>query len=149
MNKEKYLPSTLTNEVKVSVKGESQCEKNERKFEMLEMAKKGCTYQEIGETFHISKQRVYQIIGGRFKHRFKAITPQNCIYPNIRKWMNDNRITQAELTRRLYHNSHVENQGHVSAFLHGKKKGLMKSTIDKWLTVTGLTYEQLFEQDGE
>lgn len=120
---------------------------NERKIKMLDMKKNGATFEEIGKAFNISKQRVAQIIGGQIKSHFKEISPDACVYPYLRKWMNDNKITKAELTRRLYGNTCPNNQRFVRGILRGSNRGVNKTIIDKWLTVTGLTYEKLFERD--
>ena len=122
---------------------------NERKAKMIEMKKNGVTYAEIGKTFNLSKQRVYSIIGGQFKAYYRELTPEDCIYPNVRKWLNDNRISRAELCRRVYgsNNSNARTSNHN--FLTGKARDMRKSTIDKYLKATGLTYEELFETEGE
>ena len=115
-------------------------EAKKRKLEMFEMSQKGATFEEIGKAYNISRQRVAQIIGGRMKPHFTPIAPNKCIYPNVRKWMNDNRISKAELTRRLYGNTGSDNQHRVRMVLLGERKDMLKSTLDKYLEVTGLTY---------
>lgn len=122
-------------------------DRDERKPQMIEMRKNGSTYQEIANTFHLSKQRVCQIIGGSLKSHFKEISSEDCIYPNLRKWMNDNRITKAGLCRRIYGHGHAVCQGYVADFLRGRKPNTTKGTIDKYLIATGLTYEELFERE--
>ena len=122
---------------------------NERKSKMIEMRENGFTYQEIGEAFNISKQRVYSIIGGQLKNYHKTITVEQCVYPNLRKWMNDNCITRTEMCRRLYGNSHPVLVQTVVNFLKGKTNNIRKSMIDKYLSVTGLTYEELFERRSD
>ena len=37
----------------------------ERRCEMLEMLKRGCTYREIGDAFNISRQRAFQILNSK------------------------------------------------------------------------------------
>lgn len=122
---------------------------HERKAKMIEMHKNGMTYEDIGKAFNLSKQRVYSIIGGNSKNRFKMITKEDCIFPNLRRWMNDNRITREELCRRIFRNNHPVNKTQINEFLKGKHRDIRKSTIDKYLSVTELTYEQLFEVEGE
>lgn len=117
----------------------------ERKNKMLEMHEKGLSYQEIGKVFNISRQRVYMIIGGHFRVFFKPITSDECIYPNLRKWMNDNRVNRAELCRRLYDNFQPHSLSVICNFLKGHNSYATKHFIDKCLKVTGLTYEELFE----
>ena len=119
----------------------------EQKAKMIEMKESGLTFVEIGEAFGISKQRVYQLIGGQFRKHFNKITPKDCIYPNMRKWMNDNQISRSELTRRMFGDRHGVHYTWVSSFLKGTGRDVRKSTIDKYIAVTGLTYEELFARD--
>lgn len=124
-------------------------EANERKAKMIEMHNNGFSYVEIGEAFNLSRQRVFQIIGAQTRYRIKAISPTECIYPKLRKWMNDNGITRAELGRMVFNNNHPQSHTNVGIFLKGRSKDIRKSTIDKYLSVTGLTYEELFETEGD
>lgn len=122
---------------------------NERKEQMLRMKMDGATYEEIGKEFNLSKQRIHMIIGKQSKGHFKWMSKERCVYPNLRKWINDNQVSVAEFCRRLYGNSHPENHYRVSRFLKGYSKEIQKGTIDKYLMVTGLTYEKLFEMEGD
>lgn len=65
-----------------------------RKAEMIAMHETGIPYKAIGEAFGISKQRVYQIIGNDSPGYFKTMAKEDCIYPNLRKWLNENRLTK-------------------------------------------------------
>ena len=73
---------------------------------------------------------------------FKEITPDMCIYKNLREWMNIHKINRAELTRRCCEGTSNE----VYRILLGKYSP-SKHFIDKLIAVTGLTYEVLFEED--
>ena len=108
----------------------------------------GMTYKQISEKYGISKQRVQQIVGGgtdRVKACFRGITEKDCIYPNLRKWMNDNKVSKAELCRRLFGNSHPQLQDRARAWLNGRNHP-SKLNIDRLIEVTGLTYEELFKE---
>ena len=108
----------------------------------------GMSYRQIGEKYGLSRQRVFQIIGcttDRRESYFRCITEKDCIYPNIRKWMNDNKVSKAEFCRRVFGNSHSQNWHHISNWLGGRRYPLKKS-IDKLIEVTGLTYEELFKE---
>ena len=126
----------------------AKAQRHERTTKMLEMSKSGISYDEIGKTFDISKQRVCSLIGGQLKHHFRPISPESCVYPNLRKWMNDNHVSNSELSRRLYGNTSGTNQEAIRYFLRGKGRDTRKSVIDKYLAITGLTYEELFETEG-
>ena len=111
----------------------------------------GMTMREIATKHGLSHQRVHQIIGGKtknVKNWFKEITPEMCIYPNLRNWMNDNRITRAELCRRIWGYTQTNLHMRVSAYLTGETAP-HKNTIDKLIEVTGLSYEELFTTDDE
>ena len=60
----------------------------------------GMTYQQIGEVCGVSRQRIGQILGKWNPNNFHVIT-DSCIYPNLRKWMNDNKVSRAEFCRRM------------------------------------------------
>ena len=120
-----------------------------KKTEMIKMREAGMTYENIGKAFGISKQAVFAAIGGDVRKRFKPITSEDCIYPNLRKWMNDNRVTRSELCRKFFGNTNPVCHHNVSKFMRGTNGGATKHTIDRYLAVTGLTYEELFETDKE
>lgn len=122
--------------------------KVEREAEMMEMRRAGASYTEIAERFGLSKQRVYQIVGVRNKAYFKPITQAQCVYPYLRKWMNDNEVSVAELCRRMRGNAAGTNLSEVGHILTGKGKCMQKKTIDKLIKATGLKYEKLF-YEGE
>lgn len=111
----------------------------------------GMTMKQIAQKHGLSAQRVHQLIGGRTvetRNWFKEITPEACIYPRIRKWMNENRITRAEFTRRLWGNGHPELQSRLGKYLKGQANPLMRN-INRIIEVTGLSYEELFTTDDE
>lgn len=69
----------------------------------------GMTYEQISKKYGVSRQRIHQIIGGdtdRVKNYFRTLTEKDCIYPNLRKWMNDNKVSKVELSRRIFKNAH-------------------------------------------
>ena len=105
----------------------------------------GMTYEQIGKKYGVTRQYVYQLIGGETKSCFRGITEKDCIYPNLRKWMNENKVSKTELTRRLFGNGYANNQNYLCKWLTGKGYPI-KKTIDKFIKVTGLTYEELFKE---
>ena len=116
--------------------------------QMANMRDSGKTYQEIAEKFNISKQRVYQIIGSNGPKFFRHITATGCIYNGVRQWMNDNKVSITEMTRRLYGNYSPVNFNRVRNKLNGSAS-ITKKYIDKILEITGLTYEVAFAVDSE
>ncbi len=120
----------------------------ERKAQMEKMLQNGATYSEIAAAFGISRQRAYSIIGGRKENHYKKITAEDCVYPNLRKWLNENRVTRAELCRRLTGSTHPKPYTKVLNFCRGNTSRATKQEIDKYLRVTGLTYEELFATEA-
>lgn len=117
---------------------------DERKEQMREMFSQGMNYSEIGKKFGISRQRVYQLIGGSYRNNFRAIKPEACVYVEIRKFLNENHISINKFTRMVfgcYENRYRKN---LCNLLKGEDG--FKSVIDKVLVATGLTYEQAFKR---
>ena len=134
---------------KSKLNANSKQEKESIKRQMIEMHDSGKTYYEIGEAFGISRQRVFQMIGGDGGPRyFRYITADACIFNGIRKYMNDNKVSFMEMTRRI----HGETGPRYYQYTKGKLNGtiqLTKKYIDKLLEITGLTYEVAFELESE
>lgn len=108
----------------------------------------GMTYEQIGEKVGLSKQRVFQLVGGgtdRAKKHFRTITEEQCVYPNIRKWMNENSVSKAEFSRKVFGTAHPKTMSLLCGWLSGKGYP-SKHNIDKLIEVTGLTYEELFKK---
>ena len=112
-----------------------------RRQQMIELRESGMTYDKIGEAIGLSRQRVYQLIGG--KDAPSGYKPQECVYDGIRKWMDDNKITTTRLVRMMYDGiCEPPTYNKVRAMLNGVN--CRKSVIDRLLKATGLTYEQAF-----
>lgn len=111
----------------------------------LEEREKGMTYAEIAAKYGISHQAVAQTCARRSACHFKPYTEKECIYPNLRKWLNENRVMRNELARRMYGNPCSTYTTRFSCWFTGRCFPT-KETIDKLLAVTGLTYEQLWEK---
>ena len=122
--------------------------KSRRAQLMCDERAKGKTHREIAEMFGVSRQRVAQICGRNTGVNFKGWTPERCIYPNIRNWMNENQISMNEFLRRLGQNPGTENRTRYYSYFRGKAYP-QKKAIDKMIAVTGLTYEQLWEVDHD
>lgn len=109
---------------------------------------KGMTYAEIARKYGVSRQAVQMACGKQDVSKFRPWTEDRCIYPNLRKWLNDNRVSLFEFVRRM----EAIPSGHITYRYSCYFKGGIypqKRTIDKMLEVTGLTYEQMWEvEDG-
>jgi plasmid maintenance system antidote protein VapI len=101
----------------------------------------GCSVEEIAQRFGVSKQRISQILP-RFDRSFqKTRNSDRCIYPVIKKYLLDNRLTYRRfaIICGLHPNSLYRNLVGDCDF--------SKRTIDKILAVTGMTYEQAFSTE--
>lgn len=123
-------------------------EHEERKRQMDKLRKKGMSYQQIAWEFGVSKQRVFQIIGGSKENHFRPFNKERCIYVGLRKWLNDNKVSLNELTRKLHGNTNSNNRQRTRARIIGEVE-IEKTFIDKILEITGLTYEKAFETEGD
>lgn len=123
---------------------------NEAKIDaMLADHKSGMTYKQIAEKHGVSTSRVGQLIGGSVlnaKNWFHTITPDACVYQGLRKWMNENSITCAELTRRIWGHMLTNNYARLHKCLKGEIYP-RKPMIDKLIEITGLKYEELFSKE--
>ena len=121
-------------------------EREARKTYMRELYQSGFTHQQIGDKFGISRQGVQQTIGKGNHRYFRFVDEERCIYSNLRKWLNDNKVCINELTRRVYGNTYAGNVVRTKHRLIGKVE-LTKTYIDKLIEITGLTYEELFRKE--
>ena len=112
-----------------------------RKERMIELRKQGLTYEEIAAQVGISRQRVYQIIGGCHR-RHRAYTEEDCVYAGLRNWLNEHDVGMAQFVRSMYGEYHPTIRQRVKRIMSGKD--CRKSFIDRVLMATGLTYEQAF-----
>ena len=116
--------------------------------QMTEMKNGGKTYQEIADEFGISRQRVHQMISTGDPKFFRYITTSSCIYKGLRKYMNDNKVSMAELVRRT-HGVYSPRNFYTTRNRLSGAVDIPKKHIDKILSVTGLTYEVAFELEVE
>ena len=107
----------------------------------------GMRHSDIAKALGVSRQRVSQICGKYTSGHFRLITPDECVYPYWRKYMNDNKITRTEMVRRMGHTPHSTTISNLSNWMRGNNFPC-KATIDLILNATGLTYEQLFYREA-
>ena len=113
---------------------------------MIEMRESGKTYQEIGAAVGLTRQRVYDLVGDIGSGKmFRGVKEDQCIFPNLRQWMNKNLMTIAGLARLLYGQSATDYKNKLRKMLSGESN-IRKKTIDKILDLTGMTYEECFAE---
>ena len=112
----------------------------EEQIEAYAMRLDGYALQEIADKFGVSRQRIQQIIGPGSGHSVRR--PNPCMkYPNIGKWLIENKMTQCGLANK---------SGIASAYLSNILLGKInpgKKIIDKILLATGMTYEEAFKEE--
>lgn len=106
----------------------------------------GYTVKEIAEKLGVSRARIYQITYSRMLNSFREITPEMNIYPNWRKWMNENSISIRLFCELMGLDLSSTNYNNVYGWMRGRCYPTKKN-IDRILEATGLTYEQLFYQE--
>lgn len=121
--------------------------KHERADLYAKERESGKSISEVAKMYGVSYQAVAHATRKSNHNYFKHYTEQECVYPNLRKWLNDNRVARSELLRRMGMIASSTNYGRVSSYLRGRNYPL-KETIDKLLEVTGLTYEEFFQRDS-
>ena len=106
---------------------------------------KGLTYKEIADKYGVSRQNVSIACAKMNIKRFQLHPPERIVFPDMRKWMNGNKVSVLELTRRMGLVTAPNNVNKVRLLLKGKSNP-RKSDIDKLIKITGLTYEKLFRR---
>ena len=114
------------------------------KERMKLLREQGLTHGEIAKVFGVSRQYVSHVCGKCDPAYFIPIGSE-CIYPNLRKWMNENKVCRGEFVRRMGLVLHTNNIERFGRCLRGEYHP-PKPYIDKMLKVTGLTYETLFAE---
>ena len=114
----------------------------DKKEKMRMMRDSGMKYKQIAEVMDVSYQYVAHICSRYSPKRFVPVG-DNCKYPELRRWMNRNKVGRTELLRRMGIESHAENIRKLSQIMRGEVEP-KKTYIDKMIDATGMTYERLF-----
>lgn len=126
----------------------SSLDRAERAAMYLRDHEAGLSYAKIAAKHGVSRQRIAQVCGCYSKKHFRGITSDQCVYKNLRAWMNSNEISQAELLRRMGTLPYGSSISCLQSVLRGRTYP-RKDTIDRLLSVTGLSYRELFEEDSQ
>lgn len=121
------------------------------KIKMFEMRIRGCTLQEIGDEYGITRERVRQIMQSSISRSTSMIRGrEGIIYPNISKWLKDNDVSLEEFKSALQieQNLKYKNATRLSHILKGKGEFSM-SEIRGILKITNMTFEEAFQSNKE
>lgn len=118
-----------------------------KKEQMIAFRNQGMKYRDIAKAFGCSYQYVAKICATYDPSHFRCIY-EECVYPNLRKWMNENKVGRGEFLRRMGLDAHPTNYERLKYVIRGESYP-RKDYIDKMLEVTGMTYETLFALSDE
>lgn len=113
-----------------------------KRKQMQMLREQGLKHREIAERFGVSRQYVAMVCGKCDPAYFIPVDDK-CIYPNLRDWMNKNKVSRNKFVRRMGLTTGPGNIDRFSAYIRGINQP-RKPYIDKMLKVTGMTYETLF-----
>lgn len=119
----------------------------EQKHQMLDMRLDGYSFEDIGERFGVSKQRIQQILSGKDSGKRNATSKQNrldrYIFPKIAIWMNEHDYTLVMMAEEIGVSPTT-----LSGQLLGKNEPPLK-TVRKIIEITGMPFEVAFERRVE
>ena len=118
-----------------------------KRKQMQMLRDQGLKHREIAERFGCSRQYVAKVCSKCDSAYFIPVGDE-CIYPNLKKWMNDNKVTRKEFLWRMGITEGAENYARFSKIIRGQQYP-NKRYIDKMLEATGMTYETLFYTEAE
>lgn len=116
-----------------------------RREQILADREAGMTYAQIAKKNGVSYQYVGQLCGKYNPHQFR-VHGENHVYINLRNWMNENKISNKELVRRMNMIPYGRTDATVHDWLVGRTDP-PKWAIDKLIEVTGMPYEVLFKKE--
>ena len=111
----------------------------------LGLRAKGLKYKEIAEIMGVSFQCVANMCGKSNPSHFQIISDK-VVYPNLRKWLNENKVSMSEFIRRCGHVPYGQGHARYRSWMYGENDP-SKRIIDRCLEVTGMKYEELFYRE--
>lgn len=117
-----------------------------KRKQMQILRDQGLKHREIAEQFGVSRQYVAMVCG-KCDPAYYVPVGDSCVYPKLRAWMNENKVSRNEFVRRMGLTTNPRNIERFGAYLRGEANP-RKQYIDKMLAVTDITYEEMFYQEG-
>ena len=100
---------------------------------------KGMTYRQIADKYGVTYQSVHATVCSVDGAYRTVISSRGCIYPNLRAWLNKDRRRRDRFFEAMKGCS-------IRDIMNGTRMP-KKPTIDKMIALTGMTYEELFQED--
>lgn len=116
--------------------------------EAIKMRNEGATYEEIGTHFGVSRQRIHTALGGNFKKNAQVYTKIR--YKGLKRWFKETGTTFAGFARTVGAKSTSAYVKKIQNWLTEggeRERTFTIEQIKKMLEVTGMTFEELFEED--
>ena len=106
----------------------------------------GMSVTDIARKYGVSYQAVSHATAWDRGRYFKHYTEFRCVYPNLRQWLNENKVTVNEFVRRMGLAQTASTSNRIGDYFRGRMYP-PKSAIDKMIAVTGLSYEEMFYRE--
>lgn len=113
------------------------------KAEIIADRMNGMKYEDIAKKHGVSHQYVGIVCNGLLPNNFHYIKDTSCVFPNLRNWMNTNKVSKSELLRRMGLEPVPMTIDKMNSVMM-RKQDLSKKWIDAMIKATGMTYECLF-----
>lgn len=115
------------------------------KTQIIKDRESGMTCRQVAEIHGVTPQYVSYIAGRCDMSGHKVITESQCVYPNLRVWMNKNKVSKSGLLIRMYLSTAGRNIDKIGRIMNGETMP-KKDWIDGLLEATGMSYERLFAE---
>ena len=112
--------------------------------EMKALREQGMTHQQIADACGALVRYVSRLLAEYDPRHFQAFSKSRCIYVNLRKWLNSNKVSISELARRTGRVPYAGTVLRICERLKGEIKWSDRE-IERFCDVTGLTAEKLLE----
>lgn len=110
----------------------------EQKIEAYAMLLDGATYREVAKRFGVPPQTIHSVLPGCSS---RSICNKKLLYPSIGRFLAENKMSITDFSKKIGVPYSTARKNLRSGGNFGKE------TIDKILSVTGLTYEEAFSTE--
>lgn len=108
----------------------------------------GMTWSAIAKKYGVTTERVRQICHDmRGRDHFQAFSKKRCIFDGLRDWLNLHMVTVDDLAQMICGHPDYNAANRWRGMLNGTTR-ITKRDIDAALSVTGMSYEEAFKEDG-